>query len=93
MGNNKDALKQLRTLSENEQKTLRYQYLFAAINYKLSEYSKAANTYVSVLEESKEELENEDVSDIVVNYLACQGSLKQSSLESIKFIQNKDEFP
>lgn len=82
-GNNKDALKQLRTLPQDQQKSLRYQFLFAGINYKLSEYQKSVQAYQSVLQDHRGDLEAEDVSDILVNYLACQSSQATTSLEEV----------
>ena len=54
------------------------------INYKLCEYEKAMKTYLNILIDNKSEIESEDVSDIIVNYLACQSSIGTGSNEEIE---------
>lgn len=77
-GNNPDALKMLNTLSAEEKQTLRCQHLLSQVNYKLSEYEKAMKTYLGILSDNQagngEQLEADEVSDVIVNYLACQSS-------------------
>lgn len=60
---------------------MRYKHLFSQVNYKLAEYSKAMQTYISILNDNKGEIENEDISDIMVNYLACLGSTGDGSAD------------
>ena len=74
------------------QEGFRCKHLLAQINYKLCEYEKAMALYVQILEEnqmpeSEDKLEADEVSDIVVNYLACHSSTsQQSSADVEKFI-------
>jgi hypothetical protein len=50
------------------------------INYKLSEYEKSVKTYQEILDDKTNELDQDEVADIVTNYLACQGSNMGSNI-------------
>ena len=54
------------------------------IHYKLGEYTKAISLYLNILVENKEEIESDDVSDIIVNYLACQSSLPNAQIKEVQ---------
>jgi hypothetical protein len=57
-------------MPEEEKHSLNYQHLVSQVNYKLCEYQKAMKSYLTILQENKD-MESDDVSDVVVNYLAC----------------------
>jgi tetratricopeptide (TPR) repeat protein len=85
----------LKTLSADQQNSFKCQHLLSQVNYKLSEYNKAMETYVNILAESQrgegEKLEADEVSDIIVNYLACQSCTSDECLAQIQKVidQNK----
>ena len=96
-GNNTDALRVLNSMSAEDKSTFKCQHLLSQVNYKLSEYKKAMATYVNILAESQrgdgERLEADEVSDIIVNYLACQSSTSGECLAEIqKVIGNNKGF-
>ena len=74
------------------------------INYKLSDYTTGTNTYKAILAQDKanksagdaeedeaaeEKLDADEVTDIIVNFLACESSLAHSSLDEIRELQQK----
>ena len=71
LGNNKDSLSKLKEMNQDHHSSLRYQHLLSQVNYKLSDYDKSIKTYMNILTSNQEPLEDEDISDILTNYLAC----------------------
>lgn len=91
-GDNKEALTKLKTIQKDE--SAKQKHLMSQINYKLSEYDKSVATYQEILDDGTNELDQDEVADIVTNYLACQSSNLGSSTQQVeKFISKYCESP
>lgn len=91
-GNNKKALTKLQTLKDDT--SYQYQHLLAQINYKLGKYDQSVSIYEGILNsntqgiEGEEPLDQDEITDITTNYLACQSSVQKSSQQDVKkFLQ------
>jgi len=73
-------------------------HLMSQVKYKLSDYQASMKNYICILKQDKdagneanqisssageENLEGDEIMDIITNYLACESSIGQSSIEEI----------
>jgi tetratricopeptide (TPR) repeat protein len=78
-GNNEKALKKINAI--NNDNSYQYQHLLAQVNYKLGKYDKSVGIYQGILQSNKdgaegeEPLDQDEITDITTNYLACQSSV------------------
>ena len=72
-------------LSKLDQNENNVQHLKAQVQYKLTEYTKAAKIYQKLLDTATDD----EITDSMTNYLACQASGADESLKVIEDLINK----